>query len=66
MYHQERVGVDGKHFIIHKFRTMVCDAEKATGPVMSRPDDPRITRIGRLMRKYSLDELPQLVNVFTR
>ncbi|MGA2587870.1 MAG: undecaprenyl-phosphate glucose phosphotransferase [Candidatus Aminicenantales bacterium] len=63
-YHQERVGVDGKHFIIHKFRTMICDAEKATGPVMSRPTDPRITRIGRLMRKYSLDELPQLVNVF--
>jgi len=42
---------------------MVCDAEKTTGPVMSKPGDPRITRLGRFMRKYSLDEFPQLVNV---
>ena len=42
---------------------MICDAEKATGPVMSRPDDPRMTRIGRFLRKYSIDEFPQLVNV---
>jgi exopolysaccharide biosynthesis polyprenyl glycosylphosphotransferase len=64
-YHQERVGMDGKRFVIHKFRTMVSDAEKATGPVMCRPDDPRITRIGRLMRRFSIDELPQVANVFT-
>jgi len=63
-YHQERVGVDGKSFIIHKFRTMVCDAERDSGPVMCRPDDPRVTRIGRFLRKYSIDELPQLANVF--
>jgi exopolysaccharide biosynthesis polyprenyl glycosylphosphotransferase len=63
-YHQERVGVDGKHFIIHKFRTMVSDAEKITGPVMSKPSDPRITRLGKRLRKYSIDEFPQLVNVF--
>ena len=63
-YHQERVGVDGARFIIHKLRTMVCDAEQGTGPVMSAPCDPRITRIGRFLRKYSIDELPQLVNVF--
>lgn len=64
LYHQERVGLDGKKFNIHKFRTMVCDAEEETGPVMCRPDDPRITKIGRLMRKFSLDELPQLTNIF--
>ena len=64
-YHQERVGLDGHGFIIHKFRTMVCDAEKTTGPVMSEHDDPRITRFGRFLRKYSIDEFPQLVNVLT-
>jgi len=62
-YHQERVGLDGKKFVMHKFRTMVCDAEKSTGPVMSKRDDPRITKIGRVMRKFSIDELPQLINV---
>jgi lipopolysaccharide/colanic/teichoic acid biosynthesis glycosyltransferase len=56
--------MDGKRFGIHKFRTMVCDAEKGTGPVMCRPDDPRVTAIGRFLRKLSLDELPQLVNIF--
>jgi exopolysaccharide biosynthesis polyprenyl glycosylphosphotransferase len=64
-YHQERVGMDGRGFIIHKFRTMICDAEKKTGPVMSERDDPRITRLGRFLRKYSIDEVPQLVNVLT-
>jgi exopolysaccharide biosynthesis polyprenyl glycosylphosphotransferase len=62
-YRQERVGMDGREFNIHKFRTMVCDAERETGPVMSRPDDPRCTPVGRFLRKYSLDEIPQLVNV---
>jgi len=62
-YLQERMGMDGRRFRMIKFRTMVCDAEKETGPVMSRPGDPRMTRIGRLLRRVSLDELPQLVNV---
>jgi exopolysaccharide biosynthesis polyprenyl glycosylphosphotransferase len=62
-YLQERMGLDGRRFKMIKFRTMVCDAEKDTGPVMCRPDDPRMTRIGRLLRRFSLDELPQLVNV---
>jgi exopolysaccharide biosynthesis polyprenyl glycosylphosphotransferase len=62
-YHQERVGNDGRRFVVHKFRTMVLDAEEATGPVMSSPDDPRITRLGRFLRKYSVDEFPQLVNI---
>jgi exopolysaccharide biosynthesis polyprenyl glycosylphosphotransferase len=64
LYHQERTGLDGRPFIIHKFRTMVCDAEKATGPVFCEPNDPRMTRLGRILRKYSLDEIPQFANVF--
>jgi exopolysaccharide biosynthesis polyprenyl glycosylphosphotransferase len=62
-YHQERVGLDGKKFIMHKFRTMVSDAEKSTGPVMCKPDDPRITKIGKFLRKFSIDEFPQFFNV---
>jgi Undecaprenyl-phosphate glucose phosphotransferase len=62
-YHQDRTGLDGKKFVMHKFRTMVSDAEKSTGPVMSKPDDPRITKLGRILRKLSIDELPQLFNV---
>jgi len=62
-YVQERMGLDGRRFKMIKFRTMVCDAEKETGPVMCRPGDPRMTRIGRFLRKFSLDELPQLVNI---
>ena len=64
-YHQERIGMDGRKFIMHKFRTMVCDAEKKTGPVMSSPDDPRMIRIGRFLRKFSIDEFPQLINVLS-
>lgn len=63
-YRQERMGMDGRRFSMIKFRTMVCDAEGETGPVMSRPGDPRITKVGRFLRKLSLDELPQLINVF--
>ncbi len=62
-YAQERVGMDGEKFRIFKFRTMVVDAEKSSGPVMSKPGDPRCTPVGRFLRKYSLDEFPQLVNV---
>lgn len=63
LYHQERMGLDGRKFIMHKFRTMVCDAERKTGPTMSSPDDPRITKVGKLLRKFSIDEFPQLINV---
>lgn len=63
-YHQERVGLNGEPFTIHKFRTMRSDAEAATGPVWSAGDqDPRITRVGRFLRKTRLDEIPQLWNV---
>jgi exopolysaccharide biosynthesis polyprenyl glycosylphosphotransferase len=62
-YHQERVGMDGRKFMIHKFRTMVSDAEKETGPVMCKPDDKRITKLGKLLRRFSIDEFPQFLNV---
>jgi len=63
-YHQERVGLNGATFIIHKFRTMRSDAEARSGPVWSAGDsDPRITRVGHFLRKTRLDEVPQLWNV---
>jgi lipopolysaccharide/colanic/teichoic acid biosynthesis glycosyltransferase len=61
-FRQIRVGQFGKPFRIFKFRTMVSQAEKL-GPQVSSGDDPRITRVGRVLRKYKLDELPQLINV---
>ncbi len=62
-YKQKRVGLDGKEFIMLKFRSMKVDAEKETGPVWAKRDDPRVTPIGRILRRTSLDELPQLINV---
>ena len=62
-YRQERMGLDGKPFIIYKFRSMFADAERETGPVWAREDDPRCTRVGRLLRRTNVDELPQLWNV---
>lgn len=61
-YRGERVGLDGKSFRIFKFRTMVINAERIGGSSTSDLD-PRITAIGRFLRKYKLDELPQLINV---
>jgi lipopolysaccharide/colanic/teichoic acid biosynthesis glycosyltransferase len=63
LYKQDRVGKDGKVFTLYKFRTMVKDAEKRVGPTLASRDDPRITKIGRLLRTTRLDELPQLYNV---
>jgi Undecaprenyl-phosphate glucose phosphotransferase len=62
-YRQERMGLDGKRFRILKFRTMVKNAEQATGPVWATSNDPRVTSFGRILRASSLDELPQLINV---
>ena len=62
-YLQERIGLDGEVFKVIKFRSMRTDAEQATGPVWSRKDDPRTTRLGRFLRRFSVDELPQLINV---
>ncbi|MFB3897089.1 MAG: undecaprenyl-phosphate glucose phosphotransferase [bacterium] len=63
LFTQKRVGADGKHFMIYKFRTMVVNAEADTGPVWATENDPRCTKLGCLLRKYNLDELPQLFNV---
>jgi len=63
LYSQERIGYRGTRFIIYKYRTMVVDAEKSTGPIWAKNDDPRCTRIGLILRRTSLDELPQLINV---
>ena len=63
LYRQERMGLDGQRFRMLKFRTMRVDAERETGPVWARPDDSRRTRLGTFLRRWSLDELPQLWNV---
>lgn len=62
-YSQRRVGLRGKVFTLMKFRTMIPDAEKKTGPVWTSVNDPRITKLGKLLRPTHLDELPQLFNV---
>jgi len=63
LFAQERVGRDGLPFTLYKFRSMRSDAEEATGPVWASADDPRITRVGRFLRRMRFDELPQLFNV---
>ena len=63
LYKQERVGLKGKCFKIYKFRSMVRDAEKHTGPVWAIKNDGRVTFMGKVLRKTRLDELPQLINV---
>ncbi len=63
LFVQERTGLDARPFPVIKFRTMRVDAEAQTGPVWARAGDPRCTRLGALLRKYSLDELPQFINV---
>ncbi|PAD22643.1 sugar transferase [Terribacillus saccharophilus] len=73
IFRQERVGKDGKTFSMYKFRSMVANAEdllenlysenEANGPLFKMREDPRVTRVGKFIRKTSLDELPQLINV---
>ena len=62
-YLQKRVGQDGRSFTIVKFRTMRVGAEQQTGPVWTKPDDGRRTRVGGWLRRWNLDELPQLLNI---
>ena len=64
-FSQDRVGQNQKEYMVHKFRSMVEDAEKETGPVWAQTDDDRITRVGKVIRKCRIDELPQLWDVFT-
>jgi len=63
LYRQVRVGMDGAPFTLYKFRSMRADAEAATGAVWASKDDPRVTPVGRFMRKTRIDELPQVLNV---
>jgi exopolysaccharide biosynthesis polyprenyl glycosylphosphotransferase len=65
VYSQERSGKHLKPFPVYKMRTMVKDAEKHSGAVLAEEDDPRITRVGRFLRKTRIDELPQLFNIIT-
>lgn len=64
-FSQDRVGQNKKEYMMHKFRSMIDDAEKKTGPVWAMDNDDRITRVGRIIRKVRIDELPQLWNVLT-
>jgi lipopolysaccharide/colanic/teichoic acid biosynthesis glycosyltransferase len=63
-YGQSRVGEGGRHFDVLKFRSMIADAEHSSGPLQAGVDDPRVTRVGRVMRATAMDELPQLWNIF--
>jgi lipopolysaccharide/colanic/teichoic acid biosynthesis glycosyltransferase len=73
LFRQQRSGLNGRPFILYKFRTMVTNAEQLkhelaamnemSGPVFKVSNDPRVTRIGRFLRKFSIDEFPQLINV---
>jgi len=60
---QDRVGLNGKEFRLYKFRSMVENAESESGPAWATQNDPRVTRVGRFMRKCRIDEIPQLINV---
>jgi exopolysaccharide biosynthesis polyprenyl glycosylphosphotransferase len=62
-YSQERMGLDGKAFTVYKFRSMPINAETGSGPVWASDDDPRVTRLGKWLRRFDLDELPQFWNV---
>ena len=62
-YSQNRIGKNKKVFKVYKFRTMIPDAEKISGAVWSTKNDPRITKIGHILRKTALDEIPQLLNI---
>lgn len=62
-FYQERVGKNGKLFTIYKFRSMIEDAERETGPVWAEKDDSRVTRVGRVIRRLRFDEIPQFLNI---
>jgi len=62
-FSQCRVGLNGEDYLIYKFRSMRTDAEKLSGPQWASENDPRVTRVGFYIRKFRLDELPQLWNV---
>ena len=63
-YTQRRLGENGKTFTLIKFRTMIRHAEDSTGPVWAADDDRRVTRVGRVLRRFKLDEMPQVLNIW--
>jgi sugar transferase (PEP-CTERM system associated) len=63
LFSQERVGMNKKPYMLYKFRSMIQDAEKRSGPVWAADNDKRITRVGKIIRKWRIDEIPQLWNV---
>lgn len=62
-YLQERIGKEGRIFKAVKFRSMIKDAETGTGPIQAVMDDPRVTKVGKILRPTAMDEIPQLVNI---
>jgi exopolysaccharide biosynthesis polyprenyl glycosylphosphotransferase len=63
LYRQDRVGKNGKNFKIYKFRSMYADAETKSGPVWAAKRDPRVTSVGKIIRRLHIDEVPQFINV---
>lgn len=63
-YRQERITENNRKFNVIKFRTMIANAESLTGPILAGQDDPRITKVGKMLRRTRLDEIPQLINIF--
>lgn len=63
LFKQERSGLDNEPFMMYKFRSMRNDAEKKTGPVWAQKNDPRVTKVGKFIRKVRIDEIPQMINV---
>jgi exopolysaccharide biosynthesis polyprenyl glycosylphosphotransferase len=64
VYKQERAGMNGKVFNMYKFRSMYLGAERQSGPTWAQKHDPRVTKVGRVIRKLRIDEIPQMVNIF--
>ncbi len=62
-YSQERVGIDGKNFKALKFRTMIPDSDEKFGPMQAVENDPRVTKVGKILRNSAMDELPQLLSI---
>lgn len=62
-YKQKRLTIDGKEFYVYKFRSMIVNAEKEGVPMLAESEDKRITPVGKILRKFRLDELPQLLNI---
>jgi len=63
IYKQERIGLRGETFLLYKFRSMIIEAEKDSGPILASEDDSRVTKLGKIMRKTRMDELPQFINI---